>query len=58
MTFVFVPSSFLPRMVDGQKINPQDYEQSLKELMTICMLCNDSGLAYNEVCVFRMAIRK
>lgn len=26
-----------------------DYRTSLKELMDICMLCNDSGLAYNEV---------
>ena len=38
-------------MVEGQKVNPQDYDQCLKELMNICMLCNDSGLAYNEVCV-------
>ena len=36
-------------MVGGQKVNPQDYAGCLKELMNICMLCNDSGLAYNEV---------
>lgn len=35
-------------MVDGKKVDSQDYGSCLKELMNICMLCNDSGLAYNE----------
>lgn len=38
------------RMIDGKKVNPQDYRDCLKELMNVCMLCNDSGLTFNEVC--------
>ena len=28
-----------------------DYAQNLKELVDICVLCNDSGLTYNEVSI-------
>nr|XP_039263858.1 sarcoplasmic/endoplasmic reticulum calcium ATPase 1-like [Styela clava] len=34
-------------MLDGKKINPGSYD-SLVELSTICALCNDSSLDYNE----------
>jgi hypothetical protein len=39
--------------MDGQRVNSQDHQGALKELMNICMLCNDSGLAYNEVILLR-----
>ena len=41
--------SSVSRMIDGAKVNPGDFTDSLKELANVCMLCNDSGLAYNEV---------
>jgi len=35
--------------LDGKKVNSVEYKSNLAELMDICLLCNDSGLAYNEV---------
>ena len=35
--------------VDGEQVQGSAYKDGLKELMDICTLCNDSGLAYNEV---------
>ena len=35
--------------LDGKEVNGGTYREGLKELMDICTLCNDSGLAYNEV---------
>ena len=37
------------RLFENQEVKGHDYCQNLKELMDICMLCNDSGLDYNEV---------
>ena len=38
-------------MLDGKVVNGSDFAGCLKELVTICVMCNDSGLAYNEVCL-------
>lgn len=35
--------------LDGEEVNGSTYRDGLKELMDICTLCNDSGLAFNEV---------
>ena len=35
--------------LDGEEVKGCTYREGLKELMDICTLCNDSGLAYNEV---------
>ena len=35
--------------IDGEEVQGSAYKDGLKELMDICTLCNDSGLAYNEV---------
>jgi hypothetical protein len=35
--------------LDGSEVKGSSYKQGLKELMDVCTLCNDSGLAYNEV---------
>ena len=35
--------------LDGSEVEGSSFKQGLKELMDICTLCNDSGLAYNEV---------
>lgn len=40
---------FIFRLLEGKKVVASDYNECLKELANICMLCNDSGLAYNEV---------
>ena len=37
------------RLLDGEKVIASDYSKCLEELTHVCMLCNDSGLAYNEV---------
>ena len=37
-------------MLEGCAVSGQDYADCLSELVNICVLCNDSGLAYNEVC--------
>lgn len=34
--------------LDGVEVKGSSFKQGLKELMEICTLCNDSGLAYNE----------
>lgn len=34
--------------LDGQSVSGQEYSRCLSELVNICVLCNDSGLAYNE----------
>lgn len=40
-----------PRSLLGEKaVDVRDYSTSLSELVNICVLCNDSGLAFNEVC--------
>ncbi len=36
-------------LMNGEKVNVAEYVPCLKELMDICMMCNDSGLSYNEV---------
>ena len=36
-------------MFEDKKVSGKDYEGCLKELMDICVMCNDSGLSYNEV---------
>ena len=36
---------------DGSKINNTEYSYCLKELVDICVLCNDSSLSYNEVII-------
>ena len=41
--------SFISSTLDGSEVKGSSYKQGLKELMDICTLCNDSGLAYNEV---------
>ena len=46
MLIVFIPVS---STLDGQCVSGQDYSRCLSELVNICVLCNDSGLAYNEV---------
>ncbi len=33
----------------GVDVRSGEYRDALKEFMDICMLCNDSGLDYNEV---------
>ena len=40
-----------PSTLDGVEVKGSSFKQGLKELMEICTLCNDSGLAYNEVCM-------
>ena len=38
------------RTLGGQAVSSvQDYAECLSELVDVCVLCNDSGLAYNEV---------
>ena len=39
--------------LDDSEVKGSSFKQGLKELMDICTLCNDSGLAYNEVCTCR-----
>ena len=34
--------------MQGQKINAADYD-AVKEITTICMMCNDSAIDFNEV---------
>ena len=43
--------SLPPSTLDGVEVKGSSFKQGLKELMEICTLCNDSGLAYNEVCM-------
>ena len=40
---------YFHRNIDHKKVDCQDYAGCLKELMDICLLCNDSALVYNEV---------
>ena len=40
---------FVSSTLDDQEVKGNTYKEGLKELMDICTLCNDSGLAYNEV---------
>lgn len=35
-------------VLNGEEISGQDYAGCLRELVNICVLCNDSELAYNE----------
>ncbi len=44
-------NSLPTRLCGGVEIQSGEYKDALKELMDICMLCNDSGLDYNAVCV-------
>ena len=37
------------RLCGGADVTSGEYRDALKEFMDICMLCNDSGLDYNEV---------
>ena len=36
-------------MINGKVVEGVDYADDLSELSSICVLCNDSGLDYNEV---------
>ncbi len=38
------------RLCGGVEVKSGEQKDALKEFMNICMLCNDSGLDYNEVC--------
>ena len=40
---------FICREFEGHKVSGKDYEGCLKELMDVCVMCNDSELSYNEV---------
>ena len=46
---VFLSVCLCLSSLDGGEVKGSTYKQGLKELMDICTLCNDSGLAYNEV---------
>ncbi len=47
---VFTLSVFINfSLYEGRKIDTIDYSSYLKELVDICVLCNDSNLSYNEV---------
>ena len=35
--------------LEEQSVVGQEYCECLSELVNVCVLCNDSGLAYNEV---------
>jgi len=39
------------RYLGGKKVRGSDIN-GLEELVTICAMCNDSSVDYNEVCVF------
>ena len=45
--FKLVQSFF--RVFEEKVVAGSDYEGRLKELMDICIMCNDSELSYNEV---------
>ena len=40
---------FRGSLCGGADVRSGEYRDALKEFMDICMLCNDSGLDYNEV---------
>ncbi|KAL5477122.1 hypothetical protein EMCRGX_G023868 [Ephydatia muelleri] len=42
----FDPSGYIE--FEGHKVSGKDYEGCLKELMDVCVMCNDSELSYNE----------
>ena len=36
-------------LLNGEQVTGADYAKCLRELVNICVLCNDSELTYNEV---------
>ena len=47
--FIKFISHLLCREFEGHKVSGKDNEGCLKELMDVCVMCNDSELSYNEV---------
>lgn len=41
--------TYYSSVLNGEEVSGQDYAGCLRELVNICVLCNDSELAYNEV---------
>ena len=54
MAFHFL--NFLCRTVKGESVVMSDYPV-LTEFATVCSLCNDSSIDYNEVCFLLHLIR-
>ena len=42
-------TTLFPSLLNGEQVSGTDYDKCLRELVNICVLCNDSELAYNEV---------
>lgn len=42
---------FVARMKDAEELEPKQYGDEMSELSTICAMCNDSSLDYNNVSV-------
>ena len=47
--YMYVNVSSFPRLLGKEKVKGCDHAHCLQELVNVCVLCNDSGLSYNEV---------